>query len=174
MSDEWPGEPQALQLGASNEVLELETAAQNRHLTLLMTQQARGRIRIISRHLDPAIYDSAAFIDAVRTLLTGQPRSRVEILLKDCRPAIQRGHRVLALAQRLTSYIEIRRMSPRHGEFNSAYFIVDRCGYIDRIFADRFEGAACFNDPRGCKARLESFQALWQEADIDPEIRRLP
>lgn len=163
----------SLMVGESEEVLEPETSEDCRVLCLSMAQQALNRIRIISRHLDPKLFDNEEFVETVKRLVLSRSVSRVEIIVMDSGPLMRRGHRLVTLAQRLSSYIEIRKPSRQHRTFNAAYFVVDNCAYVDRIFADRYDGTACFNNPRTAQAMLSTFDELWQNGEPDPNLRRL-
>ena len=160
-------------VGESTEVLEPETSDDCRALSLLMAQQALNRVRIVSRNLDAKLFDDEAFVEAIKQLVLKRSSSRVEIIVKDSGPLMRRGHRLVTLAQRLSSYIEIRRPGRQHRTFNAAYFVVDSCAYIDRTFADRYEGTACFNDPRTARAMLSTFDDMWQAGEPDLNLRRL-
>lgn len=162
-----------LELGTSSEELETETSEDCRRLALLMASQAQHRIRIISRHLDPPIFNNEEFVEAVKHLVLKRTASRVEIIVKDSGPLMRRGHRLVALAQRLSSYIEIRKPGRPHSAYNGGVLVVDACGYLNRTFADRYEGSACCNDSRTCKALTEHFQEMWQAGEPDPNLRRL-
>ena len=162
-----------LVLGESREVLETETSEECRIIALCMAQQALNRIRIISRHLDNRVFDNEAFVEAVKQLILKRTVSRVEIIVKDSGPLMRRGHRLVNLAQRLSSYIEIRKPGRQHRTFNAAYFLVDDCAYINRTFSDRYDGTACFHDSKIAKAMLSTFDDLWQSGEPDLNLRRL-
>jgi hypothetical protein len=162
-----------LKLGTSSDELETETSEDCRRLATLMVNQAQHRVRIISRYLDPPLFNTEEFVAAVKQLLLSRKAGRVEIIVKDSGPLMRRGHRLVALAQRLSSYIEIRKPGRSHSAFNAGVLLVDECGYLNRMFADRYEGNASFNDIRTCKALTDSFQEMWQAGEPDPNLRRL-
>ena len=173
MRSDKPIEIETLVLGESTQVLETESSEDNRRLAVHMVQQAQHRVRIVSRHLDRPIYDHADFVDAVKQMLLNNPRGRVEIIVRDSAPILRRGHRLVALSQRLTSYMEIRSPAKQHEAFNAALLLVDDCGFIDRTFSDRYGGTACLHDPRTCRALNEVFDGMWQAATPDLNLRRL-
>ena len=173
MKTEKPTDIASLKLGVSNQLIEPETGEDNRLLSVQMARQASAQICIATRHLDASIYDTDDFVDAIKQLVTRGGRATVKILIKDAAPILRRGHRLVTLAQRVTSFIEIRRPGPQHESFNKAYYLVDRCGYIDRTFSDRFEASANFNDPRTVRALCDSFEDMWHAAEPEVNLRRL-
>lgn len=142
-------------------------------MSLALAGQARQSIDIVSRHLDPPLYDNEAFAAAVKNLVLSSQRARVRILVVDTTPIIAQGHRLLELAQRLSSYIAIRRPAPEDKDFNEAWLAVDGSGYIHRRFADRFEAQANFNDKRQAQLLSNRLEELWYRAGPDPNFRRL-
>jgi hypothetical protein len=140
-----------------------------------MAGRARRRLDIASRSLEPAVYDTKEFLEAVQKLvLAARGRACVRILVLDPEALISRGdHRLVQLAMRVSSYMEIRRPGPDHQEFNEALLIADGKGVIHRKQADRYEGVANFHAPRRAAHLSQSFETLWQHAELDPNFRRL-
>ena len=52
-------------IGVNNKLLQLESFEENRQLATVMVQQARYTLDIISRLLDPLVFNSPEFIEAV-------------------------------------------------------------------------------------------------------------
>jgi phosphatidylserine/phosphatidylglycerophosphate/cardiolipin synthase-like enzyme len=160
-------------LGEHREVLELSSREEHRTLALHMLNQARHSIDIISRNLDPRIFDRPAINDAIRSMVTNQKRSRIRIIIRDNTALIKDGHLILLLAQRLTSYIHIHKLPRNYNDFNEALLLVDGTGYIRQPQSDLYAGNACFNAPGQVKDFKSRFQEIWDASQPDPECRRL-
>lgn len=160
-------------LGETDTELTLETREENRLTTLNMARQCRRSINIINRDLDPAIYDDAEVVEAVRQMILEYRRSRIRIIVFEPRQIVQRGHQLLRLSQELTSFIEIRRGGRQHEQYSEAMFIADDCGFIHRQINSRYEASACFNSRRRCQALLNDFEVMWTAAVPDSNLRRL-
>lgn len=160
-------------LGATDLAFEVDRADALRVALLEMTSQARRNLDIVSRHLDPSLFDHEEFVDAVKRLVLGSTRAQVRLLVLDPAPLVSRGHRLLTLAQRLSSYIDVRVPAPEHREFNEAWLVADKDGYAHRRFSDRFEATVNFHDPRLAVHLTNRFDELWQRAQADPNLRRL-
>ena len=92
------------------------------------------------------------------------PRARA--CASSCRSrasALADGHRLLALAQRLPSLIEVRTPEDEHDrQYASAFLINDRRGYLFRMLASRNEGEGSTYAP-GRHAQLrEYFDQVWE------------
>lgn len=128
---------------------------------------------IVSRHLDPFVYDQTETVDAIKAMALANRQAQIRLVVTDLRPVLSQGHRLLDLAQRLTSFISIKVPGKSHKNFNEALLIADNNAYIYRPFADRYEGEAHYQN-RGKARDLKSrFNDLWEKADTHPGLRRL-
>ncbi len=160
-------------LGKSANLLEVESRDELAALSLEMVSQCRRHLDIVSRHLDPAIYDNDAFAEALKQLVLGSRRARVRLFIVDSRPLVHAGHRVIDVANRLSSFIELRAPAPQHKDFNEAFLVADKQGYIHRQFSDRFEGQADFADRRRAAGLSDAFDDMWERGTPDARFRRL-
>lgn len=160
-------------LGEGDAPVTLVSRDDQRIAAARLVQLARRSLDIYSRDLDAAIYDDQDFIDAVRSLAIATKHKAVRILVKDSSRAVKYGHRLIPLAQRLTSFIEIRKPPAEYRDYNEAFLVVDGCGYIHRKLADRYEGLAHFNAGRDARRLVEFFDEVWQSSAPDPDLRRL-
>ncbi len=162
-----------LTLGQTDQALTLETSDDNRSAATALATQARRSLDIYTRELDKAIYDYQPFIDAVRELATGSRTSMIRILVKDSSRAVKQGHRLINLAQRITSFIEVRKPPEEYKEYNEAFLIADGIGVVHRKLGDRFEGKVCFNAPIETRNLLAFFNEAWEKSAPDTQLRRL-
>jgi len=167
------GETEAYVLGETMEKIRVDSSTQVAELSLSMAQQSRRLLDICSRHLDPVLYDTEEFLAAVKELALRSRFSQIRLLVLDPQSLASRGHRLLGLAQQLSSFIQIRRPGPDHRDFNESIFIADETGYIHRLMSDRYEGTANFSDPPEAGELLRKFDAIWEKGELDPNFRRL-
>ncbi|MEX2479608.1 MAG: hypothetical protein WD928_01990 [Gammaproteobacteria bacterium] len=160
-------------LGESAACLDIDDNAQLVEVSLELARQCSRYLDIVSRHLDPALYDNDEFCDAVKSLALGNRHARIRLFIIDSRPLVRRGHRLIDLAIRLPSFIHVRGPSPQHREFNEAMLVADRVGYVHRRFADRPEARADFYDRRSSSALIDRIDELWERGSPDPNFRRL-
>ena len=166
--------PDDYQLGGLiKDVIELETSEENNLCATALAKQCNRSLDIASRSLDPLIYDQVNFITAVRDLVLGGRRARVRIIVWEPDQIVRRGHRLLDVVGKLSSFIEIRRAGIEHDDFNSGLLIADVTGYMTRKSAERYETRACFNDRRQATLLLNEFEEMWEVANPDPNFRRI-
>lgn len=155
------------------DAIEVDTSEACRLAAISMARQATRSLEVVSRDLDPAIYDDADFVEAVSRLCVSSPRVRVRMLVRDPASVVKHGHRLLPLAQRLSTFIDIRVPGREHAEYNPAFLLVDGAGVIYRTLADRYEATVSFNDPRTAQELGKLFEEMWQVASPDSNLRRM-
>ena len=159
-------------LGESYEPISLGDSDAQRHAAVALARQARRSMDIFTRDLDKRIYDNRDFLDGLQSLAVDN-RGLIRILVKDSGNAVKYGHRLIPLSQRLTSFIEIRKVSEDFKEYNGAFLVADDIGYVERKHADRFEGVARFNAPKEAADLLAFFNEVWRISAPDPDLRRI-
>jgi hypothetical protein len=167
-----PSDFQRFVLKKDSDTVAITTSEECRLAAVSMALQAARSIDIVSRQLDAQMYDNTEFCDAIAKLVTGSRRARVRALLRNADPVVKHGHRLLALAHRLSTFVELRIPSNEFDEYNSAFLIVDGSGVIYRTLSDTFEGIVNFNDPRKARELGRQFDAMWQTSRSDVNLRR--
>jgi hypothetical protein len=100
-------------------------------------------------------------------------RSHVHIIVQDSARAVKEGHRLITLAQRLSSYVQIRNPGRDHMDYAGAFLVADGTGLLRRNLADRYEGVVDFNDRLAARELERYFLEVWEHGHPDPQLRRL-
>ena len=161
-----------LTLKEHSETVEIDTSDECRLASLSMARQAARSIDIVSRHLDPLVYDNREFEEALSDLVVGSNRAKVRILVLQPDALVKQGHRLLTLTQRLSSYMDMRVPAREHKDYNAAFMVVDEIGSIYRSHADRYEGLVRFNDRAAAMELERQFEEMWTGAVADANLRR--
>jgi hypothetical protein len=86
---------------------------------------------------------------------------------------VQQGHRLVDLAQRLPSAMEIRKVADEHLEIEENFLLADDCGYLHKQQSSKIKATARYND-RYRVSRLQSiFDEAWEYGTPDRELSRL-
>jgi hypothetical protein len=150
----------------------LSTLAEVRTATETVAAGGQRLISIMTPDLEPEIYDQAAFLEIIKRFVLGRSFAKVRVLLRDQARMGGGANRFIAMAHRLTSYLEIRMRAPQYRELTAAYCIADDRGIVYRVRADRAEGIAGFNNPPIARQYLQEFDAVWQaSATEEREVR---
>lgn len=160
-------------LGRDRDAIGFDTQAQARGLAAAMVGQGRRFALLFTRTLDPLLYDNPAFVSGLSQLLRSNPRSYCRVLLQDPEGFAAQDHRLITLAQTLSSYIRLRVVPEEARDELQAFLIVDGLGYLRRPNSAVYEGNASFNDPREARELGHLFEQWWEQGSELVGARRL-
>lgn len=134
---------------------------------------ASRTVRIYSQELDHALFDRVEVIDTLSAFARRGPPARVLVLIHSSSAVISRGHRLLELARRLDSKIEIRVVPAELAEDRHTAVLADERGFF--LMPDHTEYQALANeyDPVQAARLAERFDYLWNRSHTDPELKVL-
>ncbi len=158
------------QLGQNDDLIRINTRDDCQQLTLAMARQARRSLNIFSHDLEPALYNSPSFYEATRDVIGADPNSLIRILIYDISGTINKGHRLLDLASRLSSRVQIRKLTKK---YHHAFMVADSIGVVDRRRAERYEGTASFNAPGWAQNLEVFFNGVWDQSSRTSEVHSL-
>ena len=145
----------------------LSTFDEVRAATETVAASGQRLISIMTPDLEPDIYDQAALLETIKRFVLGHSFAKVRVLMRDQARLSNGANRFIAMAHRLTSYLEIRLRAPQYRELSAAYCIADDRAIVYRVRADRAEGIAGFNNPPIARQYLQEFDAVWQASAIE-------
>lgn len=157
----------------SDDRRELESWTDNQAAAVEVAKVARRALRLLSYDLEPQIYGEPEFIEAVRAIATSGRFASVRVLVQDSARAARDGHRLVELARRLPTFIELRKPHTDHRGLIEAYLVADERALLYRKQADRYEGFVDVDDPLQARRLVREFDQVWGRATPDPELRRL-
>ncbi len=160
-------------LGETPGSLELERREELAQAAARLVAEARREVLIFTQDLDAPLYDRAAFLDGIRTLILGSRNAQVRVLLQSNERAQREGHRFIELARRLSSQIEIRKVHPEHAGHSENYLLVDAMGYLRKRLHTRQEAVLSFRAPLEVRHFRDFFNGVWNASEQDYELRRL-
>lgn len=149
-------------IGALSASTRSETAATR----LQLLGEARHRLAIYQPLLGNDSYASVEELTELRRIAISGRGAQIRILLHDPATALRNDHRLIALAQRLSSSIQIR-MPVEEADLAhvSAYLLNDAGGYLFLPEANRPQGRAALHD-RASQAPLQKhFDEVWERAE---------
>jgi hypothetical protein len=130
-------------------------------------------ISIMTPDLEPEIYDQPALLEVIKRFVLGHSFAKVRVLMRDQARLSNGANRFIAMAHRLTSYLEIRIRAPQYRELSAAYCIADDRAIVYRLRADRAEGIAGFNNPAIARQYLQEFDAVWLASQTEERPVRI-
>jgi predicted GNAT family N-acyltransferase len=166
------GEPEAADERISR-LLTCDSLLSARAVSLAVLERARHEIMLYTRDLEAPLYDNEEILEQFRRVALSGRRARVRILLQDTARASRDGHRLVGLAQRLSSVISIRQPINDDLQYAAAFLLNDRGSYLFRTAGDRFEGEGDLYHPPRQNELQRYFDAVWERSVEPVELRRL-
>jgi hypothetical protein len=134
---------------------------------LQLLAATRYKLAIYLPALSPDVLASPAELAELRRIATSGRGAEIRIILGDPAAALRAGHRLIDLAQRLPSFLQIRTPGEEEtGETrnNSAWLLNDGYGYLFLPQADRLEARSALRDGPGQAPLLLQFEQMWERA----------
>lgn len=140
---------------------------------LKFVEGTRRNLAILTRSLDPVMYESPEFISKLSHLARSGRNAQICLLIKDTQPAIERGHALIRLAQRLPSKIIVRKVTIEPEDGKKGFMLCDTQGLLYQNDDGTYQGFANFAALREVKQLREQFDYLWNHAEAEPEFQLL-
>lgn len=174
-----PAEPAPAQRGKlpprpAAQKLACSSGEELRQAVLQLLGQARRRITLHSRLLEPALPDDDEIMSELRRLATSGRHASLRFLISDANRILRDSHRLVGLAQRLDSSIRIRVLTESEDRaYPSAFILNDVGGYLlqARTSLPDAIGSSC---APGENAKLQNyFDEVWERSAPATVLRKL-
>jgi predicted GNAT family N-acyltransferase len=166
--------PRWLALSAATQVLVTRDRAEVKAALLQLLGAARHAVAVHSRDLDPGLLDDEDIVLVLQRLAGSGRGASLRFLLHDPARALRDGHRLVALAQRLPTAVQMRAPVEDDDRAHAAAFVLnDTSGYLLRPLADRFDGRGSLSATGEHRALLRYFDHVWERARPATELRPL-
>ena len=154
--------------------VKIQSSGQAQAETLRLLADTKRELCIYTRDLDPLLFDSELALEAFRQIGIRGRGANVRILIQDQQAPARCGHRLIGLAQRLTSVFAFRTpVEEVDQQYPSAFVLNDVRGFYFRVLGNRFEGEAVNYAPGRHVQLLEYFNQVWERSESCDELRQL-
>ncbi len=143
---------------------------------LTVAQSARRILRIRSVHLDRAVFDSAELEAVLSALARRHAQCQVRILVADPQAFAASSHRLLTLARRLPTPVQLRAVRSAIGdsaESQSTYVIADEKAVFMQTHSDASNAFVDLAASAQARNLALEFDQAWDRALDHPELREL-
>jgi predicted GNAT family N-acyltransferase len=153
---------------------QIESLEQARVALGVLLQQAKYKLWIYTRDLDPLLFDQESCVAEIKRVALSGRSAEVRVLVQDPGPAVRDGHRLLHLMERLPSALQMRvPVLEEDRQYPCAYVLTDQGGFYFRAVASRYDGEASTRAVGRHGALLAHFEPAWERAEPSLELRRL-
>ena len=169
VADSFPGR----ELGQDRTTIAFEGATEARDIAATMIAQGSRQALLFSRDLEPLLYNNLIFERGLLQLLRNNPHSYCQLLVQDAEDLFKTDHRLVAINQQLSSYMQIRVVPNELVSVLENFLVVDNSGYVKRPNSAVYQGIACFNDPATVRDLSRTFLQWWEQSSPLAGSRRL-
>jgi len=130
-------------------------------------------VRIYSPLLDHTLFEDDRVLQALSAFARSGPPTTLRVLIHSSNLVVSRGHRLIELARRLTSKIQIRLVTAELCDDQRCFVIADQRAFFLMPDHHEYQGFSDQYDPVQSTQLADRFDYLWQRAELDPELRSL-
>lgn len=157
----------------SDQLILLENLADFQEHAVALAQDARRYLAILSTNLDAPLYDQDVFVSAISRLVRESRFAHVNILVKNTKPLIERGHKLARLSQRLSSKVQLRKLTIEPENTDMGFMLRDNDGLLFKNDDLAYRGFANYSAAVEVKRLRETFDYLWQYAEPEADLQLL-
>lgn len=140
--------------------------------SLKLGAQCHRQIAILSHELDEPVYGTSEFVQVISNFVRSSRHTQMQILVKSTRRAIESGHPLLKLTQRLSSKIQLRKITQQPNNQEMGFMLGDTRLLLYKNNDSYYRGFYNAAAAREVKPLREEFNYLWQYAETEPELQQ--
>jgi predicted GNAT family N-acyltransferase len=166
-------EPERPPLGPPRQPLHLQASTREELIAVTHTllSGARHSMCVLVRELHPVLLNDTACLVQLRRLAISGRGASLRMIAQDLTRAFREGTRLLQLAQRLSSVIEMRRpVEPADLNYRSAFMCVDTQGYLFRPVESEMSASGTTYAPGRHAELMRLFEEVWNRSEPWPEL----
>ncbi|MCP5423453.1 MAG: hypothetical protein H6970_00065 [Gammaproteobacteria bacterium] len=164
-------------MNQDNQPLSLAGPEDARQALLALLEGVRRSLHLYTPYVDPRLYDDAQVLDTLRSRIVSQPRLRFCLLLPPAAEWRRECPRLVNLAERLSSSMELRTPAPdeprERKEFGQSICLADEAGLLYLLDPRRLVGSFTPQRVAASREMMNFFQGVWEKSQADPELRNL-
>jgi hypothetical protein len=153
--------------------IQFDGRVEARELALSLIRQAKRRLCFFGPSLDNVLFDHADCIACISEFSRRTPHAQARFVIHDSQQALAQGHRLIGLAQKLTSSIHFRKSGEQHQNLTQYFLLIDDDAYLYGQHATRYLGRVCFDDVIENRRLQKLFDTIWDHGSPDLMTRRL-
>ncbi len=129
-------------------------------------------IKIFTPDFEPDLYNNDFFRENLIGLIKGNRHAQIDILVNDLSWTSHQSHKILQLAQKLTSAIQIKTTPEEYKEITCSFILLDQQYFIFKNDSSR-QSAIYANCKNRADKLLEFFIPAWEQAALAVESKQI-
>lgn len=138
-------------------------------VTQLSTTALRN-IKIFTPDLESPLYNNDDFRKNLLDFARGNRHAQIEILVTDTDSAIRQGHRLIHLAQQMTSALQIRNTPEAYQNENISFLLIDQSAFLFKANYTKQHAITSECNYRTNKL-YDFFTLIWEQSTKNPNTQ---
>lgn len=158
--------------GNTESDIQLSSAKEISAAVIQATEITLRTIKIFTPDLEAELYNNDEFRKQLLAFTHGNRHAQIQILVDDITTALHNGHKLIGLAQQISSIITIKDTPADFQGTNISFIVFDQAGFIFK--PDKTSQTAIFSKCKNRTNKLyEFFMDVWDQAEQNSHTRRL-
>lgn len=152
--------------------IQLSSIKEIKEAVISHTENTLRTLKIFTPNLEAEIYNNDEFRKTLLDFTRGNRHAQIQILVNDLTDALHSGHKLIGLAQQLSSVVTIKDTPEELLGANNSFILFDQANFIYKPNTASHEAisSACKN--RSNKLN-DFFTLIWEHAEQNTHTRRL-
>lgn len=138
-----------------------------------LVARSRRRIEILCQDLDAPVFGQNDFIETLSEFARSSRYVEIQVLIRDTKQAKEIGHPLIRLSQRLSTKIELRKLTIEPENNEREFMCCDTDGLLYKNDFSVYKGFANYNALGEVKQMREQFNYLWEYGEAEPDFQLL-
>jgi len=152
--------------------IKLSSAEEISDTVIELTKNTLRSIKIYTPDLEAEIYNNDKFRQQLLAFTRGNRHAQIKILVDDISNAIQSGHKLIGLAQQLSSIATIKDTPADYQGTHISFILFDQAGFIFK--PDNTSHTAISSNCKNRSNKLhEFFTSAWDQAEQNINTKKL-
>ncbi len=152
-------------------ILKIDSLNNNKNKALELFSNVERKVQIYSKYLDPRILNNRDIELNLAKFARKSRFSRIEILIQDEKSIASIDHRLINLAQKFTSAVEIKVIAKDYIDNPVAFYLIDNNKMLYRSNFERFEAEYHQKPTNQLKQMSRYFLEVWERSDPASSLR---
>lgn len=135
-----------------------------------LAQQASTSLYVFDINLSAELFNSTAFIESLRQLLSSNSHSSIKVLVADVDRTRRNAPQLFQLARRSPSHVQIRQSDRA---YHHAFVIADATGFLDHRMGTGHEAEVNFNHPAQARSLISFFNEVWNRSQVPADSQSI-
>ena len=158
--------------GNTKNDIQLSSAQEISAAIIHATEKTLRTIKIFTPDLEAEIYSNDEFRKQLLAFTQGNRHAKIQILVDDIGNALQSSHKLIGLAQQLSSIVTIKDTPVDYQGTHISFILFDQAGFIFK--PDNTSHSAISSNCKNRSNKLHDFfTSAWEQAEQNSHTRRL-